>query len=51
MQINFNAAFDKVNHEGILYKLCSGIRGAVLSILTQFLSNRFTARDGERLSE
>ena len=30
-----------VNHQGILYKLCSmGIGGSVLSILTHFLSNR-----------
>ena len=41
VQINFSAAFDRVNHLGILYKLCSvGIEGSVLSILTQFLSNR-----------
>ena len=41
VQINFSAAFDRVNHLGILYKLCSvGIRGFVLSILTQFLSNQ-----------
>ena len=41
MQIDFSAAFDRVNHLGILYKLCSvGIGGSVLSILTQFLSNR-----------
>ena len=41
VQIDFSAAFDRVNHLGILYKLCSlGIRGSVLSILTQFLSNR-----------
>ena len=40
VQIDFSAAFDRVNHLGILYKLCSvGIRGSVLSILTQFLSN------------
>ena len=40
-QIDFSAAFDTVNHHGILYKLCSvGIGGSVLSILTQFLSNR-----------
>ena len=39
-QINFSAAFDGVNHHGILYKLCSvGIGGSGLSILTQFLSN------------
>ena len=41
MQIDFSAAFDRVNHLGILYKLCFvGIGGYVLSILTQFLSNR-----------
>ena len=39
MQIDFSAAFDRVNHLSILYKLCSvGIGGSVLSILTQFLS-------------
>ena len=38
VQIDFSAAFDRVNHQGILYKLCSvGIGGSVLSILTQFL--------------
>ena len=41
VQIDFSATFDGVNHQGILYKLCSvGIGGSVLSILTQFLSNR-----------
>ena len=41
MQIDFSAAFDRVNHLGILYKLCSvGIGGSVLSILTQFLSQQ-----------
>ena len=41
VQIDFSAAFDRVNHQGILYKLCSvGIGGSVLSILTQFLSDR-----------
>ena len=40
-QIDFSAAFDRVNHLGSLYKLCSvAIGGSVLSILTQFLSNR-----------
>ena len=39
--IDFSTAFDRVNHLGILYKLCSvSIGGSVLSILTQFLSNR-----------
>ena len=41
VQIDFSAAFDTVDHQGILDKLCSvGIGGSVLSILTQFLSNR-----------
>ena len=36
-----SAAFDRVNHQGILYRLSSvGIGGSVLSVLTQFLSNR-----------
>ena len=40
MQIEFSVAFDRVNHLGIFYKLCSvGIGVSVLSILTQFLSN------------
>ena len=41
IQNDFSAAFDRVNHLGILDKLCSvGIGGSVQSILTQFLSNR-----------
>ena len=41
VQIDFSAASDRVNHQGILYRLCSvGIGGSVLSILTQFLLNR-----------
>ena len=41
VQIDFSAAYDRVNNLGILCKLCSvGIGGSVLSILTQFLSNR-----------
>ena len=41
VQFDFSAAFDWVNYQEILYKLCSvGIGGSVLSILTQFLSNR-----------
>ena len=40
VQIDFGAAF-QCNHQGILYKICSmGIGGSVMSILTQFLSNR-----------
>ena len=34
IQIDFSAAFDRVNHQGIMYKLCSvGIGGSVLSII------------------
>ena len=41
VQIDFSAAFVRVNHLGILYTLCSvGIGVSVLSILTEFLSNR-----------
>ena len=41
LEIDFSAAFDRVNHQGILYRLGSvGIGNSVLSILTQFLSNR-----------
>ena len=41
VQIDFSVAFDRVNHQEILYKLSSvGIGGSVLSVLTQFLSNR-----------
>ena len=41
VQIDFSAAFDRVNHQGILYKLESvDIGGSVLSVLTQFVSNR-----------
>ena len=41
MQIDFSAAFYWVNHQRILYKLCSvGIGGSVLCVLAQLLSNR-----------
>ena len=41
MQIDFSAAFDRVNHLDILFKLCSVcIGGSILSILTKFLSNQ-----------
>ena len=41
VQIDFSSAFDRVIHQGILYKLCSvGNGGSVLSVLTQFISNR-----------
>ena len=40
LQVDFSAAFDRVNHQGILYKHYSvGIGDSVLSVLTQFLSN------------
>ena len=38
VEIDFRDAFDRVNHQGILYRLGSvGIGGSVLSILIQFL--------------
>ena len=41
VQIDFSAASDRVSHQGILFRLCSvGVCGSVLSVLTQFLSNR-----------
>ena len=41
VQIDFIADFDRVNHQGILYRLCSvGIGGSVLSILTQLLRQK-----------
>ena len=41
VQIDFSAAFDIVNHQGIHFKLCFvGVGGTVLSVLAQFLSNR-----------
>ena len=41
VQIDFSAAFDRVSHQGILFKLCSvGVGGPVLFVLTNFLSNR-----------
>ena len=41
VQLDFSAAFDRVNHHGILFKFSSvGVEGSVLSVLTQFLSNR-----------
>ena len=41
MQIDFSAAFDRVNHQRVLYRLSSvSIGGSVLSVLTQFLPNR-----------
>ena len=40
MQIDFSAAYDRVNHLGILYKFCSvDVGGSVLSVMTQFQSN------------
>ena len=41
MQIDFCAALDIINHQSILYKLCSvGIGGSVFAIVTQFPPNR-----------
>ena len=52
VQVVFSAAFYRVNHQGILFKLCSvGVGGSVLSVLIQFLSNRsqYVLVDGCRI--
>ena len=41
VQLDLSAAFDRVSHGGLLYKLRSiGIGGQFLSIVSQFLNNR-----------
>ena len=41
VQLDFSAAFDRVSHTGLLFKLKSiGEGGSVLSICTEFLSDR-----------
>ena len=41
VQLDFNAAFDRVSHSGVLFKLKSiGVGGSMLSICREFLSNR-----------
>ena len=40
-QLDFSAAFDLVNHSGLIYKLKGvGVGGPVLSVLEQFPSSR-----------
>ena len=52
VQTDFSAAFDRVNHLGILNKLCSvGTGGSVLSILTQVSIKPITASYGGWLSD
>ena len=41
VQINFSAAFDRVNHKGLLFKLKSvGIGGSIFSVIHEFLTDR-----------
>ena len=41
VQLDFSPAFDRVSHSGLLFKLKSiGVGGSVLSICTEFLSDR-----------
>ena len=41
VQLDFSAAFERVSHSGLLFKLKSiGVSGSVLSICTKFLSDR-----------
>ena len=38
VQNDFSAAFERVYHQRILFKLCAvGVKGSVLSVLTEFL--------------
>ena len=47
LQIGFSVTFDRVNHQGILYELCSvGIGGYVLSIIDTVSIKSITARYG-----
>ena len=51
VQIDFSAAYDRVNHQDILYRLCCvGIGSSVLSILSVSVKP-ITARYGGWLSE
>ena len=41
VQLDFRAAFDRMSHNGLLFKLKSiGVGGSVLSIFKEFLHNR-----------
>ena len=41
VQIDFSAAFDFLNHSGLLYKLHDvGVGGAVFDVIASFLSGR-----------
>ena len=52
MQIDISAAFDTVNLQGILYKLCSvGIGGSVLVYTDTVSVKLISARYGGRLSK
>ena len=50
VQIDFSAAFDRVNHQGILYKVCSvGIGGSVHVYIDTVSIKPIIARNGGRL--
>ena len=41
VQLDFSAAFDRVNHAGLIYKLqCVGVGGVLLDVCREFLSER-----------
>ena len=52
LQTNFSVAFDRVHHQGILFKFCSvGVGGSVLSVPTHVVSlNSVTVYRGGWLS-
>ena len=44
LSIDFSAAFDRVNHEGLLYKLqAAGVGGSLLDVIRDCLSGRTSA--------
>ena len=52
VQIDFSAAFDMINYQGIFFKFCSaGVGGFVLSVLTCVSLYSVTVYHGGRLSE
>ena len=47
VQIDLCAAFERVNHQSILFKLCSvGVEGSVLSVLIVSLESIIVCRGG-----
>ena len=42
MFLDISKAFDKVSHDGLIYKLkCNGVTGDLLRLIESFLSDRY----------